>query len=137
MQKKSAMAQEYTDQNTCQESLMKKTPCCPQKDGRRLAFLSFLFFPLFSFFFFKDLLQIVLGFTAVKPERQVWSVTRELPQQAVELGLRFRRLEAVLVLRLPLWLSIFLYFGGTVFCVPAKPKLKFPMTLICFTKSSL
>lgn len=132
MQKKSAMAQEYTDQNTCQESLMKKPLAAPQKDGRRLAFISFIFF-----LFFKDLLQIVLGFTAVKPERQVWSVTRELPQQAVEFGLRFRRLEAVLVLRLPLRLSIFLYFGGTVFCVPAKPKLKFSMTLICFTKSSL
>lgn len=92
----------------------------------------------FFFSFFKDLLQIVLGFTAVKPERQVWSVTRELSQQAAELGLsRFSRLNAILVIRLPLQLPIFLDFGGTVFCVSAKLKLKFPMTLMCFTKPNL
>lgn len=93
-----------------------------------------LFFFSFLYSFFKDLLQVLPSFTEVQPERQVQSVTKKQPQQAVEFGLSiFRMLEAIW---LPLWLFIFLYFRGTVFCTPAKVKLKFPMILIYLTKAS-
>lgn len=67
-----------------QKSLAKKHLAAPKK------MLAFLFsdkagFSSFVFFlsFYKGLLQVVLSFTKVKPERQVWSVTREQPQRAV------------------------------------------------------
>lgn len=91
MEKKISYNLEIHKQISCQKSLTKNHLASPKEMQQGQ-----LFFFCFLLSFLKGLLQVVLSFTKVKPEIQVWSVTREQPQQAVEFGLStFRRLEAI------------------------------------------